>query len=438
MTGALVDIIWRISDDMIFALWFSMKLKPREIKKKQKWWLVQCLALLLLAIFFWLTSVKANVFTSFAWRITGIFVYLFISKEEDWQKICYAACIFALAYYGFTIIFVTPVLSEVRRGELLLVPRSLILNKIVVQVFMWFVSFLLVGIVRNGIDYKQMNSRWTFRGIMCASLAILEIYMKYTLNAFSHKEIKIYEMTIFAFIIMALIMAVMVFVEQYFVKEDRESRRQQMDLLQSYQYETMKERMAADQDIRCMYHDLKNHLLSIGLIAGKDEKIQSYLTSMKMSLESFETLVRTGNVMLDGIISEKMKIAHINNIRMSVYLDFSNVNFIRDIDICTIFGNILDNALEAVMKVEDADKRYIQIKNGVFANHMVIRISNYCKEKIPLEHGFPATTKEDSRLHGLGLLSVKKTVAEYKGVVAIEQEDSQFILKIMMPLTSNP
>lgn len=434
MMGAVASAVWKAADDVVFAVWFASKLKPREEVKGAAWWRNQIIGIFLLGFCCFLTSVKANVFSSFGWRLIGTMIYLRICKKDSWNKTLYESGIFTLAYYGNTIIFVTPVLAGVRRGEIPIIASSVMLNRIVVQLFMWFVSALLVWAVRNGIDYSRIENRWQFRGGMCAGLSILEIYMKYTLNEFSHRETQIVEMTVFALIIMTLIMVVLIFVEQYFVNEDREAERQRVELLQTYQYENMKERMAASQDVRCMYHDLKNHLISISTIAGDDVKVQHYLADMKARLEGFESGVETGNAMLDGILAEKMKLARLNGITMSIYVDFSKITFIRDMDICTIFGNAIDNAIEASLKTEEKEKRYIQIKSGEFANNLVIKIANYCEDRVSMENGLPVTTKRDTKLHGLGLLSVKKTVAEYKGVIAVEQEGEQFVLKIMIPM----
>lgn len=434
MMAGLASALWRIADDMVFALWFGMKFGSKRLQRGWKMWLNRSAGLFVMGLCFWLTSYKANVFSSFFWRFWGMFAYMVICKEDETNRKIYESMIFTLAYYAHTIIFVTPVLAGVRRREILLVPGSAYLNGICVQLLICLAAFLLIFIVRNGIDYTKINNRWEFRYGMCFGLAVLEIYMKYTLNEFGKRKNLILEMTIFALIILALIMIMLVFVEQYFVNEDRAEERHRMELLQSYQYENMKERMAAAQDVRCMYHDLKNHLLSISSMTGNDQRVSEYLEDMKKKLEGFEAVVDTGNSMLDGILSEKIKSARLCNIRMNIYVDFSGITFLRDIDICTIFGNAIDNAIEASRKVKDESKRYILIKNGVFANNLVIKIANYCEETVSMENGLPMTTKKNSHLHGLGLLSVKRTADEYKGVITIEQEKNQFVLKIMIPI----
>ena len=434
MIGILAPAIWKIADDLVFGIWFGMKFKTKEFKKGYIKPLNQAAGLLLMGLFFWLTSFHGNVFTSFFFRLAGMTAYMEICKDDVQSRKIYASFIFTLAYYAHTIVFVTPVLAGVRRGEIPLIAGSFYLNKACVQLLICLAAFILIWIVRNGIDYTKIKNRWEFRYGMCAGLAILEIYMKYTLNEFGKREDLIVELTIFAMIILMLIMIMLVFVEQYFANEDGEEERHRMELLQSYQYECMKERVAAVQDVRCMYHDLKNHLLSISSMAGNGHWVQEYLTDMKRQLEGYETVVETGNSMLDGIMSIKMKAARLNHIKMSVYLNFGGITFIKDIDICTIFGNAIDNAIEASIKVKEEEKRYIQIKNGVFANNLVIKIANYSEEEAKMDEGLPMTTKEDSRLHGLGLLSVKKTAAEYKGMMTVEQEKNQFVLKIMIPM----
>ncbi|MFA4038213.1 ATP-binding protein [Clostridioides difficile] len=101
-------------------------------------------------------------------------------------------------------------------------------------------------------------------------------------------------------------------------------------------------------------------------------------------------------------------------------------------DICHIFSNILDNAIEACNKI-DSGNRVICVKGDVMQNFYLIRVENTKMNKIITKNGDILTDKKGS-LHGLGIKSVKNSVNKYGGNVVIEYDDKKFVVKIAIPL----
>ena len=106
--------------------------------------------------------------------------------------------------------------------------------------------------------------------------------------------------------------------------------------------------------------------------------------------------------------------------------------FVEPIDICTIFGNALDNAIEACQKIDASDQRIIRISIQESINTLHICISNPVKSKVNIVNNNILTTKEDNTNHGLGLFSIKKVAKKYKGKVAITCDDDVFSLSILL------
>lgn len=103
-------------------------------------------------------------------------------------------------------------------------------------------------------------------------------------------------------------------------------------------------------------------------------------------------------------------------------------------DICSIFGNALDNAIECEKKIKDYDKRMIHINAFSEKNFLIIRFENYYEGDIQFEKGLPVTTKKQAAAHGYGLKSLRYTVHKYDGEVNIDTDDSWFSLRILIPL----
>ena len=103
-------------------------------------------------------------------------------------------------------------------------------------------------------------------------------------------------------------------------------------------------------------------------------------------------------------------------------------------DICNIFGNALDNAIEYVKKVSDVEKRLIHVVVSKKQGFLLICFENYFEGNLLYEEGLPKTTKKDKRFHGYGLKSIKMIAKKYDGQVSIDTDNNWFELAIILPL----
>ena len=116
---------------------------------------------------------------------------------------------------------------------------------------------------------------------------------------------------------------------------------------------------------------------------------------------------------------------------MIVVIDFKGIDFIEPLDISTIFGNALDNAIEGVEKLSE-DKRTILIKAGKINEFLSIVVENNYNPEIKLEN--KKTTKKDKFLHGYGIQNIENAVKKYNGTCTITKENEKFTLKILIPI----
>ena len=115
---------------------------------------------------------------------------------------------------------------------------------------------------------------------------------------------------------------------------------------------------------------------------------------------------------------------HEYDISFDLKLDFSKGNFISDFDLCVIWGNLLDNAIESCIKLP-SENRCIEIKGGVSANFILVRISNDFNGTLVMQNGLPSTTKKDSVSHGFGLRNIEKTIKKYDGTITASTENGK-------------
>ena len=180
------------------------------------------------------------------------------------------------------------------------------------------------------------------------------------------------------------------------------------------------------------YHDLKHqiNLLKTQAYVGKST---SYLEKMEREIRVYETQNKTGNQILDAVLTNKAMICQNKEIELKFIVDGGALSFMEDMDVSALFGNMLDNAIESAEKQQEKQKRLTWLYVTKEKQFVRIRTENYCDEKIRFKNGMPVTTKKDRRLHGYGMKSIKSTVEKYHGSVVAAQENNWFELKILLP-----
>lgn len=199
------------------------------------------------------------------------------------------------------------------------------------------------------------------------------------------------------------------------------------------QYDQYRYYQSSMEMIHIKYHDLKHQIT--GLRGEKDEaKREEWLDQLERELDENRLIDQTGNSVLDTMLGAKIFQARKNHIRITCVADGKLLNFMHVTDICTIFGNALDNAIESVITLEDQEKRMIHVTLSKQKNFILINIANYFTGKLKLEKGeLPKTSKTNKENHGYGLKSIQKTVEKYGGSMSMQEKNNWFELRILIP-----
>jgi len=202
------------------------------------------------------------------------------------------------------------------------------------------------------------------------------------------------------------------------------------------QYKNFQNYRESIELVHIKYHDLKHQIAA--LRAEDDpEKRREWIASMERELELYEINFNTGNKVLDTILSGRQLLCNKYAVRCTYVIDGSKLGFISDSDICSIFGNILDNAQEAVLRISDPEKRIINLRVFVQRSFVVVQCENYFSGTVSVKKGVPQTTKKNSDYHGYGIKSVRYTVRKYGGNVVVEPAENWFRVTILIPFREN-
>ena len=207
---------------------------------------------------------------------------------------------------------------------------------------------------------------------------------------------------------------------------------ERIQVILNEQYEKYRNAREAIDMVNFKYHDLKHQI--VGLKAEMDpEKRMQTLAEMESQLEEYKPERQTGNPVLDAILSGKEAQIRSLGIAFTCVADGSLIAPMHVVDICTIFGNALENSIECEATVQDGSRRWIHMLVTEKKGFVYTEISNYCEGKIEMKDGMPLSTKKDHKMHGYGVRSMRYAAQKYGGSVIYENEDEQFTVKILIP-----
>jgi len=177
---------------------------------------------------------------------------------------------------------------------------------------------------------------------------------------------------------------------------------------------------------------LKHQILALRQHVTTDEEKRS-LDELENQIMFLDSNVRTGNEALDAVLAEKKLLCEQKKIVFSYIVDGQKLSFMDSLDVYSLFGNAIDNAMEALEQAPE-EKRVITITVKEKDHILGIHIENYCPHLIQWEDGLPLTTKGNEDLHGFGTKSIRYIANKYHGNVAFKVENGVFSLNLAFTL----
>lgn len=180
-------------------------------------------------------------------------------------------------------------------------------------------------------------------------------------------------------------------------------------------------------------HDYHNHIQALAtmLEQGDTEKAREFLLEIHDTLTKVDTVLKTGNTMVDAILNSKISLMYSKNIRVDATAKVPSELTVKDIDLCVIIGNLLDNAMEACEKLPEGS-RFIRIYISVKGNHLYMSFTNSAGKKQEKVGMLFRSTK--GVLGGIGLSRVDILVSQYGGYVTRASEDGGYTTEVILPL----
>ncbi len=424
IVGLLISSL--VSVSIIFD--FMNKLFERTYKNKKIYQFVKLLFIVILATVNAVHISFLNFFVTLALAVfLGIKLFSGNSKRIIIYNICLILCIGACEFSGLVFIHFFLNIFEIK---IVSTEMNVFLDLAANQIFVIFIYRLIIIQVLKKKEIKELTHKQYFISILYTLFSLLNLYSMYILISASSKHRDI---------VLVMINSVgTVVLNTYFINlleitseinqlQFENNLFLQQSKMQYLYYDHLEQQYRESLSI---LHDVKRHIWSIEeLYRNKEiETAEEYTTNINSIIGSFEMNYFSDNRMLNIILNDKKRIAENNNIVFNCMIDNVDLKFIDNIDLTTIFANLLDNSIEACMELEGEKCIFVHV--GAFNNLVVINIKNTMTDE-PIYVGLKM--KSSKKNHGgFGIGNVLKVVNKYNGDIDIQREGNMFACNIVI------
>lgn len=181
------------------------------------------------------------------------------------------------------------------------------------------------------------------------------------------------------------------------------------------------------------YHDLKHYITAIRSEPNAQARA-GYLDQLEESITGYGQQVQTGSTVLDTLLTAKSGVCAEQGITLTCVVDGAALVFMSAMDLSALFGNALDNAIEAAVRVPDRERRLVKVAVYVQDSFVMASFENYFEESLEFDDGLPRTTKADVRHHGYGLKNMRQIAESYGGTLTVQVDDGWFVARVLLPV----
>lgn len=299
------------------------------------------------------------------------------------------------------------------------------------------ILYFFVGKILNGLLFERKNLvNWQWIVIGC-SLVFSTVAGK-TLITLSRdfpgiqmQEQKLMLLCVSCIWLMCLIMY---FVVQQMSKDNQTKLEYElMKKKEKYSKESMEIIKRSNEELREFKHDLKNYLLPLqeAMETMPQSEMAKVWEKINQKIEDVQTLIQTGNSYVDSMINTKITLARSEKVDVKCTI-LSKMEGIDDLEFCSVFGNLMDNAIEAERKVTEKKEIIIFVEEKM--GYLRLEIQNKIEKSVLNENSSLNTTKKDTSSHGIGHKSIKRTMQKVGGALKYYETGDLFCAEAVFPI----
>lgn len=297
------------------------------------------------------------------------------------------------------------------------------------HIWNWIMQIFLSRITALAINKNDnINARW-YEFIFYIFLMLFEIVFFACVSSAVQNYMSGNFLILVMFGFMILDICVMIILHRISIAREVEQKlnlMQQQELLQLQMYQELQKKYNDTHEIA---HDINRHISSLKTLikSYSIDQAEKYLSELTEESNRLNPIIKNQNSMLEIILNTTFSKCNKNNIELKLSIEDFSLNFISDMDMTTIFSNLLDNAIDGCMEISQSQRK-IKVIIRAQMGLIVVKIINSCRDSVLPHTHFGHSTKENHS--GIGLSNVRKAVERYEGIMKIKQRDNLFCVLI--------
>lgn len=364
-------------------------------------------------------------FLALSWLLYALFLLLW--SRASWEICCFLAFVLLLADNC-----IWPLVSSISR--MLWGMNYLYEGRIAIRIpFILTLSLLecaLVVLIRRFMPEIRKIRLSVYDVILAIAIVVPFLYIRIIAGQSLSQDNKLTQIVMTACCLVAVITLA---AEIGHSSSEYEKRREEQMKNVLHQQQAMFEQKLQDADeLNRKYHDMKNFLLYLQANEAGGRELESSVNELMKSINPFGNSISSGNAVVDVILGEKLSACVKEEITCVPYLDGSLLNFVKPLDLCTLIGNAMDNAIESCRQIPETERRHIRLHTSERGSTVVLSVRNTFLVAPDLRDGMPTTTKEDVRNHGYGLRNMRYLAEHYGGMLSCRIEGEEFVLRVTL------
>lgn len=403
------------------------------IRKNKKWyfWFVVWLFIMMFSqlVFSGQTNAQANFL---AFYIIHFFILLFFSEQCTDAPLSYRSYLVILSVLAFDICLILLISLSVSIFQISYITQGTFLERVISHLFLLGMKVLATYTIKKAVKQHYFNFRNVFQVLIIMLPALPYFVLRNYAYFFNINPVDVPVIIRYLNVLFGISAMTNMIIGEHLSFRIRQHERYQIETLAKKQHDNLLFNLKSIDTVNRKYHDLRHIIRGIDSMSSLEE-VKTSLKSIENEIQSYELIFNTGNKTFDVILSDRMQEARDKNITLHVHVDGKEWEMISDIDIATVFGNALDNAIESVEKAEEPDSRFIDVRAGKVNEMLIARFENKYFHQLEKSQTKFLSTKKDPDNHGFGLQSIETIVEKYKGQMDIKTENGNFILTVIIP-----
>lgn len=310
---------------------------------------------------------------------------------------------------------------------------------LVQKVGLWFMSLLFFTTAAFAIHWQLSGKRnLKFRILEITPIAVVSgitlllAYLEVYLRSLPQGEWDVAEMPMNRLLFDLAGLAVLYVYRLFYTERKNREEIMVMEMLMENQFQQYQAARDSVEILNRKYHDFKHQIEVLRTTENTSER-NAYLDELESGIASYEAQNHTGNKVLDTILTSKELICTRKKIKLTKVVNGNLLSFMDTMDICSIFGNALENAIEYEEKMPE-EKRLIHLSVSEQKGFVLIQVENYFEGTLTMNGDFPATSKGDKAYHGFGVKSISQTAEKYGGTMTCKVREQWFEIRVLLPM----